>query len=132
MLVSPSSFGWAKSFLSSRAGDLLTNGTAASDSVPFCFPLKCPDARDFLCPISLPSIVELPTAYEIDSLGDTDILSPSTPADTLKSHVSSSPGPWSANLLDLVAKGKEPVSCVDSSARRSLKQKNKHKGFKSA
>jgi hypothetical protein len=75
MLLSPRSFQWAKSFVTSSAMEHLA-GT--SFSVPFCLPQTLPDAGSFLCSNNLP-VAEEPDAslssYEPTSPVNSDQLS---------------------------------------------------------
>lgn len=64
------------------------------------------------------------------SSGTSAIISPITPPEKLKVNIAKTPRPWSTALLSLAANGKEPVNVVDSAARRSLRQKGMHKGYK--
>jgi hypothetical protein len=61
-----------------------------------------------------------------------DLASPATPPEKLRDRVALSSGPWSKSLLSLVAKGKRPADISEPKARRSLRQKQLHKGFKSS
>jgi hypothetical protein len=55
---------------------------------------------------------------------------PVTPPEKLKEKIAQSSGPWSRTLLSLAAKGKEAVELTDTKARRSLRQKKIHRGYK--
>jgi hypothetical protein len=132
MLLSPRSFQWAKSFVTSSAMEHLA-GTSAS--VPFCIPQALPDAGSFLCSNNLP-LAEEPDAslscHEPTSPVDSDQLSPATPPEKLKSKVAPVSGPWSTALLDLAAHKGDLSSTKEAKARRSLRQKALHKGYKNS
>lgn len=63
---------------------------------------------------------------------DTDILSPSTLKGNLKGKVLDQPGPWSLSVLQQTKVLREDGSIVDSSLRRSERQKGLNKGFKAS
>jgi hypothetical protein len=132
MLLSPRSFQWAKSFVTSSAMEHLA-GTSAS--VPFCIPQALPDAGSFLCSNNLP-LAEEPDAslscFEPTSPVDSDQLSPATPPEKLKSKVAPVSGPWSTALLDLAAHKGDSSITKEAKARRSLRQKALHKGYKNS
>jgi hypothetical protein len=61
--------------------------------------------------------------------GGSEQLSPATPLDKLKYKVAQSSSPWSQTLLAL-SKANKDSALVDSAARRSLRQKSIHNGYK--
>jgi hypothetical protein len=132
MLLIPRSFQWAKSFVTSSAMEHLA-GT--SSSVPFCLPQTLPDAGSFLCSNNLP-VAEEPDAslssYEPTSLVNSDQLSPATPPEELKSKVALVSGPWSTALLDLAAHKGDSSVIREAKARKTLRQKALHKGYKNS
>jgi hypothetical protein len=109
--------------------------TGISASVPFCLPQALPDAGSFLCSNNLP-LAEEPDAslssYEPTSPVDSYQLSPATPPEKLKSKVAPVSGPWSTALLDLAAHKGDSSVIKEAKARRSLKQKALHKGYKNS
>jgi hypothetical protein len=63
---------------------------------------------------------------------NSDQLSPATPPEKLKSKVAPVSGPWSTALLDLAADKGDSSVIKEAKARRSLRQKALHKGYKNS
>jgi hypothetical protein len=145
MLASPTAFNWASSFLGAATfTHLQDQSTSLVAPIPFCLPQSQPQMDLLPCSKNLPSLVEsleyqLPVE-DFNSLSVSahspssaaDLASPATPLEKVRDRVAKSSGPWSKSLVSLVAKGKKPDDNTGPKVRRSLRQKQLHKGFKAS
>lgn len=134
-LMNPSSFQWAKQFLTSAAWEFFS--PSAGTGLPFSFPAKCPSEASPSClhgdgQQKIASIEEiLEVSNEASDGEDIPPRSPPIPVENAQDieaqRVSPSTGPWSAKLLQRA--GKLQVTEDDPSLRRSCRMKAQKKGF---
>ncbi|CAN6235398.1 unnamed protein product [Urochloa humidicola] len=142
LLLNPTSFQWAKNFMSSQA--MTSFEQASSDQIPFKIPPKCPVSDPSLCTKKL-SLLLSPTEHtngstpssqhlveETTQEEETEPLSPATPPDQRNLKISPSTGPWSKALLDQVAAGKVDAKIQSLGARKSARKMKQLHGFKDA
>lgn len=148
MLLNPTSFVWAKEFLSSHGWEYFK----AQESIKFGLPNKCPDSTN-LCLKNVPQVdlskdnVDMISSAQhmLAEKGEEETLmmkqgidnpeeplSPITPPDKIKGKVLANPGPWSLSVLNKCKIMQEDGAVVDSSLRRSGRQKHHNKGHKSS
>ncbi|RLN04297.1 hypothetical protein C2845_PM13G19540 [Panicum miliaceum] len=116
LLLSPSHFSWASSFLQSKAWDLFSKNNG---SIMFSIPSSCPTGVDISCKKN----------QEVSAKDLKVVLEQSTPP------ASASPKNQTQeddSSLQRNSKTKKSEIIVDSSVRRSLRVKNLKKGFKAS
>jgi hypothetical protein len=146
MLASPTAYKWASDFLGSTTlSHLDDQSTSTSATIPFYLPQSQPQTDLLLCSKNLPSsekslehhtlIKTLSSSSSPEQLSPcsaVDMTSPTTPPKKLREKIAKTSGPWSKSLLTLVAKGKDPADITEPKARRRLRQKQIHKGYKAS
>ena len=151
LLLNPSSFPWAKQFLSSPACSFLGDDLSGSlftlpdvcpksSAVPCLQNLKVPDHPTTLEEISL----EDPAGTELTILSESPgeekekrkgkissaSSSPVTPLEKMKHKVTSSPGPWSKTFLAQADQEQQASMLEDPNKRRSKRVLNQKQGYK--
>ncbi|RLN28877.1 hypothetical protein C2845_PM05G17080 [Panicum miliaceum] len=141
MLVSPTSFEWAKALMTSPTWNFFMSDN--SSYINFNIPKSCPVLPSTACIRQMPeSVVNIPDPTEQEALVDSppsrmdkgkvtqDMPSPETPLEQLQHKISASSGPWSKSFLDQAEHIKQASVLEDPLKRRSQRMKHMKKGFK--
>jgi hypothetical protein len=104
MLLSPNSFGWAKSFLASKAWQIMINSVGRNEIMSFALPPKCPKNAEVHC---VSPLLSQDNVRDLESIGQNEEV-----------------GQLEATNASVVS----PV--VETEARRSPRIRNHNGGFK--